>query len=164
MRKFIPILLAAACALASCSTLTKEQKAAEQARVAQAVADSIAQGHFKINTNYMIPLRGGSKHIGFDYYLKVNGTKIDSYLPYFGEVRYVPYGGGKGLNFDGEISYFDVNKGGDRYEIVISTTNEEDTYVYYITVFDNGSANINVRGRNRDSISYRGELNTSAND
>ena len=37
---------------------------------------------------------------------------------------------------------------------------QEDIFVYSITVFDNGSADINVNCHNRDDISYRGNLRT----
>jgi len=162
MRKICLIIIAVGMTLVGCSTMTKEEKAAEAARVEQAVADSLSEGHFKINVNWMMPLRGGAKNLSYGYYVKVDGNQLDSYLPYFGEVRYVPYGGGKGLNFEDEISYYTVNQASDRYEVVLSVTNEEDTYLYYITIFPNATASISVRGRNRDAINYRGELDTTS--
>ena len=37
-------------------------------------------------------------------------------------------------------------------------TNEEDTYIYLIKVFSNGNSSIDVTSRQRDHISYSGEL------
>jgi len=160
MRKLAILILALGITVVGCSTMTKEQKAAEAQRVENAIADSLAEGHFKIYANWMTPLRGGSRSISYGYYVKVDGDKFDSYLPYFGEVRYIPYGGGKGLNFESELSYCNIAQNGDHYEITLTTSNEEDTYLYYITLYPNGNSTILVRGRNRDSISYRGEFNT----
>jgi len=46
----------------------------------------------------------------------------------------------------------------DLRQIEIGLTNDEDTYIYYIKVFDNGSSSIDVQSRQRESISYSGEM------
>ena len=37
-------------------------------------------------------------------------------------------------------------------------TNEEDTYLYMLDIFDNGSTTIDVRAKQREPISYSGEM------
>ena len=108
----------------------------------------------------MHPLRGATRQVnGFS--LKIDGDKIFSNLPYFGVAYNVPYGGGKGLNFTAEISdYIDTVPKADCRQIILSTYNGEDTFVYTITVYTNGRANIDVRSRNRDPMSYYGNMIT----
>ena len=42
--------------------------------------------------------------------------------------------------------------------IEISIKNEEDTYLYAIDVWDNGSSQIDVQPRQRERISYSGDM------
>ena len=89
----------------------------------------------------------------------VSGDSIISYLPFFGRAYSVPYGGGKGLNFTAPISEYKAekdNKG--RMQITMLVNNEEDNLTYVLLVFDNGQASIDVRAREREPISYSGEL------
>jgi hypothetical protein len=71
----------------------------------------------------------------------------------------VPYGGGKGLNFSAPIGSYqeEVAKNGKR-RIEIGLTNEEDTYLYILEVFDNGSSTVSVTSRQREQISYSGDM------
>ena len=94
-----------------------------------------------------------------EYSLEVRNDSMFSHLPYMGEARNLPYGGGVGLNFDEHISsYVQQQQKNDEYLIEIGVKNTEDVYVYTIRVFDNGRSSIDVRSRLRDPISYSGEL------
>lgn len=82
-----------------------------------------------------------------------------SYLPYFGRAYSVPYGGGKGLNFIGIMNYYEPRQGKKNEIIVeIGVENEEDTYVYSLSIFDNGNTDINVHSRNRELIMFSGVM------
>ena len=43
-------------------------------------------------------------------------------------------------------------------DIEIGVVNDEDTYLYTIEVFDNGNSSIDVHARQRERISYSGEI------
>ena len=102
---------------------------------------------------------GASKNVSYGYSVTVRNDSLFSYLPYFGRAYDVPYGGGKGLNFDAPIESYKESqlKNGQRH-IEIGLKNDEDTYLYTINVFDNGSSSIDVQSRRRESISYSGEM------
>lgn len=86
-------------------------------------------------------------------------VSLISYLPYIGRAYNVPYGGGKGLNFSERIgSYQESQKKNGLRHIEISLTNDEDTYHYIIEVFDNGNSTIDVQSRQREPISYTGQM------
>jgi len=127
------------------------------------VDQNIAQQHFTINVSHMYPLRGMSKHLSGTYCVEVDGEDIDSYLPYIGGVSgAIPYGGGKGLNFEGKIIGYEsfYNESEQRYEINMVVDSGEDTLYYSISVYSNASAYVMVRSRIRDQISYSGEMDT----
>ena len=145
------LALATACGI---SRRSPQERQAEALRIQQ-MLDSRA---YTIDINYMIPLRGGGKSVS-TYSLSVNRDTLDSHLPYRGEARMIPYGGGKGLNFQERISsYTDSGLSSDKRTVTIAVKNDEDSYVYTLTVFDNGDADIHVHCGNRDDISYRGSV------
>ena len=152
-------LIAAALLAAGCGAL--RQTPEEQARTAELVDQRLDARDYRIDVNYMISLRGGGKAVS-GYSIKVDGTVIESHLPYAGVARNVPYGGGKVLSFEDDIDeYADSGwrQNGERI-IVFSTNNDEDIIVYTLTLFTNGQADIQVHCRNRDDISFRGTLDT----
>lgn len=114
---------------------------------------------YKIAISRMYPMKGSSRSVSYGYSVEVRNDSLISYLPYFGGAYNVPYGGGKGLNFSERIgSYRESQKNNGERQIEINVTNEEDTYIYLIKVFSNGNSSIDVTSRQRDHISYSGEL------
>ena len=158
------LFLLTAMAFVACSTAmynadgTKMTKQEIKAARAQHVREGIENRDFKIIVDRMYPMRMPARHLSTLYSLEVKGDTIKSYLPYFGRAYSVPYGGGKALNFTGIMSYYDFRQGRkDQTLIEIGVTNEEDTYVYTISIFDNGNTDIAVRSRNREHISFSGK-------
>lgn len=163
--KKIMLFLLTAMAFVACSTAmynadgTKMTKEQIRAAKAQHVREGIENRDFKIIVDRMYPMRMPARHLSTLYSLEVKGDTIKSYLPYFGRAYSVPYGGGKALNFTGIMSYYDFRQGRkDQTLIEIGVENEEDTYVYTISIFDNGNTDIAVRSRNREHISFSGEM------
>lgn len=143
--------------LAGCAT--SEERAAQKAERAKKVTAALNERHFKISIAHMHPMKGPSKAVSFGYSVEVRNDSLISYLPYFGRAYNVPYGGGKGLNFSAPIESYKegVGKNGKRH-IEIGLTNDEDTYLYMLDVFDNGSSSVSVSARQREQISYTGDM------
>jgi hypothetical protein len=125
----------------------------------QAVREAVDAKAYKINVDRVMPMKGGSKHLTSDYSLEIRNDSVYSYLPYFGVAYNVPYGGGKGLNFSAPLSEYTstYSKKGNA-KITLKVRNEEDNYLYNITIYPNGSSNIQVTPTNRQSISFSGEM------
>lgn len=160
MKHYSIFALLALAVFVSCGTTrqTRQEKSAAEARTAQSIQKMLDERSYQIDVYYMIPMRGGSKSVT-TYSITVDGSVIDSHLPYMGDAHNIPYGGGKGLNFNEEIaSYEDQGVKKDCHTIVINVKNEEDTYVYTLGIFDNGEVSIHVNSRNRDDISYLGRI------
>ena len=145
--------------LASCGIGNRLARAEREARIASQVEAALDARQYTIAVDWMRPLGGMPRHVNSDYELKVNGDEMDSYLPYVGEAYRLPYGGGKGLNFKAAIYNYTLIPSGDKcYLIEFDVENEEDVFHYRINVFTNGKAIIDVWARDRDSISFQGEL------
>ena len=143
--------------LSGCAT--SEERAARAAEQKKKVAAALTERKYEIAVDRMYPSRGSAKSVSYGYCVKVRNDSLISDLPYFGRAYSVPYGGGKGLNFSERIdSYHEsLEKNGKRH-IEISLKNEEDTYLYRIDVFDNGNSSIDVQARQREPISYSGNM------
>jgi hypothetical protein len=142
------------------STLAySQEKSSKDQQKAQQVQEKLDSKDFTIDVNYMIPMRGGSQNLSSPYSLTIKDSTVKSYLPYVGQATNIPYGGGDGLHFEDEIKeYKDNGFQKDRRTIQFKVEHEGDVLEYKITVFDNGQADIFVNSVNRDSISFRGEL------
>lgn len=160
IKKFSLVLVVlAACLLQACGTASGLSKAEQQAAVARQVQENLDERQFTIAVDWMKPLGGMPRHVSSNYELKVNGDEVDSYLPYVGEAYRLPYGGGKGLNFKGTINNYTISyPTSNRALIEFSVTNDEDTYYFRIDVFNNGKSIIDIIARDRDAISFDGEM------
>ena len=157
MKKIMILLLATV--LTACSTLTPAEKAERKAKTAQAVEKALTERRYKVDISMMLTNRGTAVNVTSNYSLEVKGDTLVSYLPYFGRAYQMPYGGGKGLNFTAPISDYHAEKDHrGTYQININVKNEEDDYSYHLEVFDNGSTTIHLTTRQRDPISYSGDL------
>ena len=137
-------LLASLLLSGSMIPITAQNKKEKKQQREQAVREAVDAKAYKINVDRVMPMKGGSKHLTSDYSL---------------EIRNVPFGGGKGLNFSAPLSEYTstYSKKGNA-KITLKVRNEEDNYLYNITIYPNGSSNIQVTPTNRQSISFSGEM------
>ena len=138
---------------------TAEERAARAAERAAKVKTALTERHYIIGIERMYPMKGSAKSVSPDYSVEVRNDSLFSYLPYIGRAYQIPYGGGKGLNFSERIgSYQESQKKNGQRHIEIGVKNDEDTYLYTIDVWDNGSSQIDVLPRQRERITYSGEM------
>ena len=151
------IVILSVLVLSGCAS--SEEKTAQMAEQAALVTRALNNREYKIAVDRMYPMRGSSRSVSFGYSVEVRNDSLISYLPYFGRAYNLPYGGGKGLNFSAPIgNYQEYMMRNGRRHIEIGVTNEEDTYLYTIEVFDNGNSSVEVRARQRERISYSGNV------
>ena len=147
--------------LQSCSTASTATRSQRQAETAALVGERLEKHDFKIYVSYMSPQRYPSRDITSDYYVKVGDGRLISNLPYFGQAQ-VPtmtYPA-QGLNFDLPIKSFseNYNEAKLRTDMKIHVSNDEDSYEYVISLFDNGTADIMVRPQKCDYVRFSGEI------
>ncbi len=145
----------------SCSSSKKLTDSDVQRKVSQAIGNR----DFSIEVNQMLPMMGRAQHLTSLYSLKVKSDSVYSYLPFFGRAYSVPYGGGQGLIFDGLVQEYHQKKNDKGvYRISFKSQTPEDTYVFSIEIYDNGSSQIRVNSNNRQSIAFVGELKLQNSD
>ena len=143
--------------LAGCAT--SAEKLERQARDAAFVEEALQSRHYTINIRMMYPQKGRAVNVTSNYSVEVKGDTLVSYLPYFGRAYNVPYGGGKGLNFTAPITGYrsEVNNKG-MTRVILTSENEEDSYLYVLEIFNNGESSVEVRSHQRDRILYSGQM------
>ena len=132
----------------------KEEKAADEA----ALHEAIEKRAYVVEVDRALPMSGSMHMLTSPYSLEVNGEEVKSHLPFFGRAYSIPYGGGDGLVFDSVISDYQLSyekKG--KALIEFKTKSKEDSLVYRIHIFPNGSASIDVTSNNRQQISFNGK-------
>ncbi len=158
----IVLVFSLAMGFSGCATsqLSKAEKAARQARVAQAVADSLSRRSFTIEVNHVNPQRMPSRMLSFGYGVKVrDGEFIESYLPFFGQVYRAEFGEQTGLNFSDKIVQYQAGKvKNDRYAVELVVRRNLEMLVYRFDIFDNGRATVTVHSDNRDTMVFSGEM------
>lgn len=161
MKKLVFMVLAA-CVLAGCSVLREgdgmtraERKEAKR----NMITNALDGRRYVIEVRTANPQRYTQVPLDYGYSLEIAGDTLKSYLPYYGRAYNIPYGGGKGLNFTAPISGYD-DRGSRRgvRHIELTAKNDEDTYLYIIDVSDSGYATIDVSSRERERISFNGEM------
>ena len=158
-RRVLFLVMAVVLMATSCRTNDGLTKAEREALVTRQVQEGLDTRHYTIAVDWMRPLGLRPRHVTSNYELKVNGDEVDSYLPYIGEAYRLPYGGGTGLNFKGTIKNYSITyPTSNRSHIEFTVNSEEDSYLFRIDVFSNGKAYIDVIARDRDSISFDGEM------
>lgn len=138
--------------------LAQNKKETKEKQIA-AVKELVESRNYKINVNRALPMSGSSITLTSDFNLRVKNDSVFSYLPYYGRAYSIPYGGGKGLNFEAPLKNYKMKidrKG--RMNICFETQNSEDHFKFIINVYENGSTNIDVNMQNRQSISFYGDL------
>jgi len=110
------------------------------------------------------PMKAGSRQLNAGYTFKVQGDTLVCYLPYFGRVYQSAGATDTGLDFTSYRFDYHVKirkKGG--WDISIKTKDLRSQQQFSFTVFENGSASLNVISSDRESISYQGRVEAKEN-
>lgn len=97
------------------------------------------------------------------YTLSVKDGKVNAYLPFFGEVHSAMFAGADepGIKFEDcpvELRVDDSKADKGKYVWAFEAKSGSENVQVYITLFTNGSADINCSPSNRSSISYSGSF------
>ena len=150
-------ILAMSLAVYACSTMSKAEREARDAKVAAFVEKALELREYTIDVDRAYPNGGRTMNLSAGYYFKVKNNTVESYMPYFGRAFGVPYGGGKGLDFTAPIKSYNATaekNGGNK--ITIEVDNDEDSYSFELEIFSNGRTSIYVSPVKREPINFSG--------
>ena len=116
--------------------------------------------HFVFVAQSASPLRGSFRNLTSQYDVTVSNDTMESYLPYFGRAYTAPITPSEsGLNFTSTNFSYEVTPGKKNAWVVsIKPKDRQDVQQYLFTIYDNGSANLNVTSVSRDAIYFLGYI------
>lgn len=164
MKFFRFLMVLAVVLLAGGQPSFAQKKADAKQKQTQVIKQKIESKQFTIDVNRMVPMTGRSRSLTSDYSLKLKGDSVVSYLPYSGEAYSIPYGGGKGLDFEAPIKDYSLTWGKKGVAVIkFNARTNEDNFSFRIQLFDNGSSSIQISPVNRQSITFYGNLDYEDN-
>ena len=120
----------------------------------------IESGHFRFVANSARSALGNFNNLGANYDLVFDSLKIKAYLPYYGRAYSAPYTNEGGVKFDLIAEKVDKrwNKNKKMFTIKTELSDSQDSYSLYLTSGPSGYADLTINFRNRQIISYYGNI------
>lgn len=152
------LLVAAVCLMQHANA--QDSKKAKDSLKEAAVKTMIDEQRFIFNVQSVKPMKSGTRQLSPGYTLSVSKDTIISDLPYFGRMYQAPIG-----SSDGGIKFTSTDftyvrklrkKGG--WDIEIKPKESSSVQDIFLTVFENGNASIDLNCKDRQPISYSGEI------
>ena len=127
------------------------------------IAALVANQDYTFKPQTVTPLSGRLRQLTSEYSLQVSKDAIVSQLPYFGRAYSAPIGSSDaGIQFtskDFEYKITNKKKGG--WDVNIKFKDTQDAKQMQLSIFDNGTASLQVISNNRQSISFSGYIISS---
>jgi hypothetical protein len=119
----------------------------------------ISNRHFTFTARSASPSTGGPINLSSDYDLRINGDSAIAWLPYYGRSYAPPLdptaGGIKFTSTNFSYSYTKKKK---TWEITIIPKDVADVKQMYLSVSENGFANLRIVNLNRQPITFTGTV------
>ncbi len=158
MRKFFISFFVTAFALFTMSQYSNAQKKSQSDSKKAFFKNLVDSANFIFEAQSVMPLRGEYRNLTSAYDVNVTKDTLRSYLPYFGRAYSAIYNETTSvLDFRSTKFSYTVSphkKNGWNIEIV--PKDNPAIQRYFFTVYDNGSASLNVTCTSRDAISFNG--------
>ena len=125
-----------------------------------AVKNMLDSQHFVFVAQSVTPLRGRFRNLTSEYDVILSKDRMASYLPYFGRATVAPLNPSESaLDFTStNFSYSVTPRKKSGWDVVIKPKDKTDIQQYLFTIYDNGSASLNVTSISRDPISFLGYI------
>lgn len=135
----------------------QEDKNNKKAEKEAAVKAMIEAQRYVFKPQSANPMRGRTMQLTSEYTVKVNKDTIISDLPYFGRSFTAPIDPTRGgIQFNStkfDYALTPIKKG---WQVVIRPKDVSDVQQFLFTIFNNGSATLQVTSTNRTPISFNG--------
>jgi Domain of unknown function (DUF4251) len=127
---------------------------------ATVIKSTIESHRYVFKAQTASPTSGRTRQLTPEYMLVVGVDSIVADLPYFGRAYSAPVNTtGGGINFTSvRFNYTATLDKKNRWQIVIKTKDVTDSQEMFLTVFENGTASLNVRSVNRQPITFYGYI------
>ena len=160
IKLYLPVMLCLAAMFTNVQAAHAQTKAEKKAAKALEIKNLLDSQAYLFYASSVTPMSGRTRQLTSSYTLDITKEKIIADLPYFGRAYSATPGSSDGgihfssADFDYHIA--DRKKGG--WDITIKPKDAKDVQVFNMSVFDNGSATLQVTSTNRQSISFSGDI------
>jgi hypothetical protein len=115
---------------------------------------------FKFIADRVTPLRGRMRQLTSNYDVTVKNDSLVSYLPFFGRAYQAPLNPSEGgIHFTSTQFSYEVNADKkNSWNVIIKPKDQPDVQQFLFTIFENGTATLNVTSTHRDPISFYGNI------
>ncbi len=159
--KFLSTLLIigiAAIIFSQCSVAQKNSGKADAKRTS--IKNMLDSQHFVFEAQSVSPFRGRFRNLTSLFDVTIKKDSMESYLPYFGRAYVAPINPSKSdLDFTStNFSYSVTPHKKSGWDVIIKPKDKTDIQQFIFTIYDNGTANLNVISTSRDPISFNGDI------
>jgi hypothetical protein len=135
-------------------------KKAKKAQQETEMKQLIESGRFMFVAQSARSNLGTFNNIGSGYDMVFDSLNVKANLPYFGRAYSVPYGGSGGVKFELTAKNIDRkwNEKKKLYSVSTELPDTQDSYSINLSTGLNGYANLQINFRNRQWISYYGQI------
>ena len=157
----LKISLLACLIVTLCNRSIAQDSAATKSDVRkQSIKNMIDSQHFTFIAQSVTPLRGRFRNLTSIYDVRIKGDTLKSYLPYFGRAFSAPINETESpLDFTSTDFSYTVTPGKKSgWNVLIKPRNDRNVQQLMFTIYDNGSASLNVNSISRDPISFNGYI------
>jgi hypothetical protein len=155
--KFLAVFIFLSLLLFQCSSSKKTVNESAPLHAAD-IKSMVDNQQFIFVAERVNPLRGRSRILTSEYDVSVKKDSLVSYLPYFGRAYQAPINPAEGgIQFTSTRYSYDVSpnrKNG--WDVNIKPGDYQDVQQLSFSIFDNGSATLNVTSTYKDPISFGG--------
>ena len=143
----------------------QESKADKKAAEAALITKIITGQNYLFTAQSVTPMGGRFRQLTTEYTVKVSKDTVISDLPYFGRSYSADIGNSEaGIHFTStnfEYQITERKKGG--WDITIKFKDVKDAQQFSFSVFDSGSASLQVTSTNKQPISFNGYVSEKKN-
>ena len=142
------------------SNCSPAQQSSSTAASSEEVVKAINDDHWVFTANRAMPQRGKTQMLTGGYEVECKGDTLISYLPYFGRAYSASYGSTTSA-LDFKSTNFGYTKQKDSkgaWNVTIKPADYKEVQSMFFTVYENGSAQLNVQCTNREPISFSGTV------
>lgn len=120
----------------------------------------VSERQFTFVPQSATPMGGGFVNLTYSFSFKINGDSVISYLPYYGRAFVAPvYPSDGPLTFTSTDFTYSVTKSDDKkQELIIETKDRTYNNKFYFTIFNDGTASLQVTSTDRQPITYQGRV------
>lgn len=128
-------------------------------KTAEEIKKMVESKSFVFKAETARPMRGGNQQLSAGYDLTINPGSIVAYLPFYGRAQTVPIGSSDGgIKFNSTDFQYEASRNKNSWRVTIKTNDVSNVRQLFLTIYDNGSASLDVMNINRDDMSFSGSI------